>query len=205
MWCQRVNSVALRRRGSCCLSASLRRHLLMAFPQSSSHLPYISSLFFESLFPLQRLSYIVSSPYPSSVSLSRLLGCLYSHRISSFIFSHVSPCISFYRLLALIVIVSHLFLMSCLVLVSRLLLSDVHTAPSPSCRDWLLCRVCCSFIALNFAPHFSYYTSLPPNVVFMLYSEFLDSNILKEMSICLVLRITVYCFYFYVYYYYYFL
>ena len=112
MWCQRVNSAALRRRGSCCLSASLRRHLLMAFPQSSSHLPYISSLFFESLFPLQRLSYIVSSPYISSVSLSCLLGCLYSHRISSFIFSRVSPCISFYRLLALIIIISHLFLAS---------------------------------------------------------------------------------------------
>ena len=196
MWCQRVNSAALRRRGSCCLSASLRRHLLMAFPQSSSHLPYISSLFFESLFPLQRLSYIVSSPYISSVSLSCLLGCLYSHRISSFIFSRVSPCISFYRLLALIIIISHLLLIPCLALVSRLLLSDVHTAPSPSCRDLLLCRVCCSFIALHFAlTHFSYYTSLPPNVVSMLYSEFLDSKILKEMSICLVLRITVYFFY----------
>jgi hypothetical protein len=84
--------------------------------------------------------------------------------------------------------------MSRLVLVSRQLLSDVHTAPSPLCRNWLLCRVCCSFIALHFAPHFSYYTSLPPNVVFMLYSEFLGSNILKEMSICLVLHITVYYF-----------
>jgi len=67
-----------------------------------------------------------------------------------------------------------------------------ETTPRPSYRIWLLCRVCCSFLALHFAPHFSYYTSLPPKVVFMLYSEFLGSNILKEISICLVLHITVY-------------
>ena len=89
----------------------------------------------------------------------------------------------------------HLFLMSCFALISRLLLSAVHTTDRPSCRDLLLCCVCCSFIALHFAPHSSYsYASLPPKVVFILYSEFLDSNKLKEMSICLVLRITdVYC------------
>ena len=72
-------AVDLRSRGSCCLSASLQRHFSMESPQSSSHWPHNSSPFFESLVPFQRLSYIMSSPYLSSVSLSSLLGCLYYH------------------------------------------------------------------------------------------------------------------------------
>jgi hypothetical protein len=169
-------AVDLRSRGSCCLSASLQRHFSMESPQSSSHWPHNSSPFFESLVPFQRLSYIMSSPYLSSVSLSSLLGCLYYHHNYDiapvprldFLFhvSHSYPACSF-------------------------LLFIPPLVPRPSCRDFLLCRICCSFIAFDFAPHFSYYVSLPPKVVFMLYSEFLDSNILEEMSICLATTINI--------------
>jgi hypothetical protein len=69
-------------------------------PQSSKmQRELIQDEYFGSLVLSPHLSSIVSSPYLSSALLSRLLGCLFSYSISSFMLNHVSSCLAVYFLL----------------------------------------------------------------------------------------------------------